>query len=146
MDGRDYFFVDRPTFDRMIEEDAFLEHAEYVGNRYGTPRAAVEELLDAGYDVYLDIDVQGAMQIKRIRPETLTIFVTPPSLPELENRLRSRGTDSDEVIRSRLEAAERELILKDHYDYVVVNDEVDRAAGEISDLIDSYKARLNRKD
>lgn len=146
VDGRDYFFVDRPTFDRMIEEDAFLEHAEYVGNRYGTPRAAVEELLDAGYDVYLDIDVQGAMQIKRIRPETLTIFVTPPSLPELENRLRSRGTDSDEVIRSRLEAAERELILKDHYDYVVVNDEVDRAAGEISDLIDSYKARLNRKD
>lgn len=146
VDGKDYFFVDHPTFERMIAEDAFLEHAEYVGNRYGTPRAAVEELLDAGYDVYLDIDVQGAMQIKRIRPETLTIFVTPPSLPELENRLRSRGTDSDEVIRSRLEAAERELILKDHYDYVVVNDEVDRAAGEISDLIDSYKARLSQKD
>lgn len=146
VDGKDYFFVDHPTFERMIAEDAFLEHAEYVGNHYGTPRAAVEELLDAGYDVYLDIDVQGAMQIKRIRPETLTIFVTPPSLPELENRLRSRGTDSDEVIRSRLEAAERELILKDHYDYVVVNDEVDRAAGEISDLIDSYKARLNQKD
>ena len=146
VDGKDYFFVDHPTFERMIAEDAFLEHAEYVGNRYGTPRAAVEELLDAGYDVYLDIDVQGAMQIKRIRPETLTIFVTPPSLPELENRLRSRGTDSDEVIRSRLETAERELILKDHYDYVVVNDEVDRAAGEISDLIDSYKARLNQKD
>ncbi len=146
VDGKDYFFVDHPTFERMIAEDAFLEHAEYVGNHYGTPRAAVEELLDDGYDVYLDIDVQGAMQIKRIRPETLTIFVTPPSLPELENRLRSRGTDSDEVIRSRLEAAERELILKDHYDYVVVNDEVDRAAGEISDLIDSYKARLSRKD
>lgn len=146
VDGKDYFFVDHPTFERMIAEDAFLEHAEYVGNHYGTPRAAVEELLDAGYDVYLDIDVQGAMQIKRIRPETLTIFVTPPSLPELENRLRSRGTDSDEVIRSRLETAERELILKDHYDYVVVNDEVDRAAGEISDLIDSYKARLNQKD
>lgn len=146
VDGKDYFFVDHPTFERMIAEDAFLEHAEYVGNRYGTPRAAVEELLDAGYDVYLDIDVQGAMQIKRIRPETLTIFVTPPSLPELENRLRSRGTDSDEVIRSRLETAERELILKDHYDYVVVNDEVDRAAGEISDLIDSYKARLSQKD
>lgn len=145
VDGKDYFFVDHPTFERMIAEDAFLEHAEYVGNHYGTPRAAVEELLDAGYDVYLDIDVQGAMQIKRIRPETLTIFVTPPSLPELENRLRSRGTDSDEVIRSRLEAAERELILKDHYDYVVVNDEVDRAAGEISDLIDSYKARLSQK-
>lgn len=146
VDGKDYFFVDHPTFERMIAEDAFLEHAEYVGNHYGTPRAAVEELLDAGYDVYLDIDVQGAMQIKRIRPETLTIFVTPPSLPELENRLRSRGTDSDEVIRSRLEAAERELILKDHYDYVVVNDEVDRAADEISDLIDSYKARLSQKD
>lgn len=146
VDGKDYFFVDHPTFERMIAEGAFLEHTEYVGNHYGTPRAAVEELLDAGYDVYLDIDVQGAMQIKRIRPETLTIFVTPPSLPELENRLRSRGTDSDEVIRSRLEAAERELILKDHYDYVVVNDEVDRAAGEISDLIDSYKARLSRKD
>ena len=146
VDGKDYFFVDHPTFERMIAEDAFLEHAEYVGNHYGTPRAAVEELLDAGYDVYLDIDVQGAMQIKRIRPETLTIFVTPPSLPELENRLRSRGTDSDEVIRSRLETAERELILKDHYDYVVVNDEVDRAADEISDLIDSYKARLSQKD
>ena len=146
VDGKDYFFVDHPTFERMIAEDAFLEHAEYVGNHYGTPKAAVDALLDEGYDVYLDIDVQGAMQIKKLRPETLTIFVTPPSLLELENRLRSRGTDSDEVIRSRLEAAERELILKDHYDYVVVNDEVDRAAGEISDLIDSYKARLSQKD
>lgn len=144
VDGRDYFFVDQPTFQRMIEEDAFLEHAEYVGNHYGTPKAAVDALLDEGYDVYLDIDVQGAMQIKRLRPETLTIFVMPPSLAELESRLRSRGTDSDAVIRSRLETAERELILKDHYDYVVVNDEVDRAASEISDLIDSYKAKLNK--
>ncbi len=145
VDGRDYFFVDHPTFERMIAEDAFLEHAEYVGNHYGTPKAAVDALLDEGYDVYLDIDVQGAMQIKKLRPETLTIFVTPPSLLELENRLRSRGTDSDEVIRSRLETAERELILKDHYDYVVVNDEVERAASEISDLIDSYKAKRKQE-
>ena len=145
VDGRDYFFVDHPTFERMIAEDAFLEHAEYVGNHYGTPKAAVDALLDEGYDVYLDIYVQGAMQIKKLRPETLTIFVTPPSLLELENRLRSRGTDSDEVIRSRLETAERELILKDHYDYVVVNDEVERAASEISDLIDSYKAKRKQE-
>lgn len=146
VDGRDYFFVDHPTFERMIAEDAFLEHAEYVGNHYGTPKAAVDALLDEGYDVYLDIDVQGAMQIKKLRPETLTIFVTPPSLLELENRLRSRGTDSNEVIRSRLETAERELILKDHYDYVVVNDEVERAASEISDLIDSYKAKRKQEN
>ena len=141
--GKDYFFVSEEEFLRMIDEGAFLEHAQFVGNRYGTPRAAVEERLDQGYDVYLDIDVQGAMQVRAQRPETLLIFIMPPSLEELERRLVGRGTDSMEVIRGRIAEAERECALRDRFDYVVVNDDADRAAAEISGIIDGYKARMN---
>ena len=127
----------------MIDEDAFLEHAEYVGNCYGTPKAAVDRQLEAGNDVYLDIEVQGAMQVKAKRPETLMIFLMPPSFEELERRLILRGKDSMETIRSRLAEAERECTQKDRFDYVVVNDEVDRAVQEISDLIDAQRQKLN---
>ena len=142
MDGVDYFFVSREEFERMIAEDAFLEHAEYVGNCYGTPRAPVEQRLKEGFDVYLDIDVQGAMQVKAIRPETLMIFLMPPSMEELERRLVSRGTNTPEEIRDRLAAAERECALRDRFDHVVVNDVVERAVDEISDLIDAEKRKL----
>ena len=142
-DGVDYFFVSRERFEEMIAEDAFLEHAEYVGNCYGTPVAAVDAMLDEGSDVYLDIEVQGAMQVKEKRPDTLLIFVMPPSLEELERRLINRGTDSMETIRSRLAAAEYEFGFRDRFDHVVVNDEVERAVDEISGLIDAHKKAVN---
>ena len=140
--GVDYYFVTRERFLEMIEEDAFLEHAEFVGNHYGTPRAEVEQRLEDGYDVYLDIDVQGALQVRAKRPETLLIFILPPSMEELERRLISRGKDDMETIRRRLAEAARECSVKDRFDYVVINDEVDRAAAEISGIIDGYKSRM----
>ena len=139
VDGVDYFFVSREQFQQMIDEGAFLEHAEYVGNCYGTPREAVERQLAEGYDVYLDIDVQGALQVKQIRPQTLMVFLMPPSMQELERRLVNRGTNTPEEIRDRLNAAERECALRDAFDHVVVNDVVERAVNEISDLIDQKK-------
>ena len=145
-EGVDYFFVTRERFLEMVEEDAFLEHAEYVGNCYGTPRAAVDAQLAEGFDVYLDIEVQGAMQIKAKRPETLMIFLMPPSFEELERRLVLRGKDSPEVIRSRLAEAERECALRGEYDHVVVNDEVERAVDEISALIDARRRQLNHPE
>jgi len=143
VEGVDYFFVTREKFAEMVANDAFLEHAEYVGNCYGTPEAAVDEKLNEGFDVYLDIDVQGAMQIKAKRPDTLMIFLMPPSLAELERRLVSRGTDSPEVIRGRLKQAEEEIAVRDRFDFTVVNDVVDRAVGEISALIDAKKKEIN---
>ncbi len=146
VDGVDYYFVSREEFNRMIDDDAFLEHAEYVGNCYGTPRAAVEKQLKDGYDVYLDIDVQGALQVKKQRPQTLMVFLMPPSMEELERRLVSRGTNTPEEIQSRLEAAERECALRDRFDYVVVNDVVERAVNEISNLIDHKKLEKNNQE
>lgn len=144
-EGVDYYFVSREEFDRMIGENAFLEHAEYVGNCYGTPRAAVERQLKDGFDVYLDIDVQGALQVKKQRPETLMVFLMPPSMEELERRLLTRGTNTPEEIRARLEAAERECALSGAFDHVVVNDIVERAVDELSDLIDSKKAEKQKR-
>lgn len=145
VDGVDYYFVSREEFERMIRDNAFLEHAEYVGNCYGTPKAAVEKMLAEGYDVYLDIDVQGAMQVKELRPETLMIFLMPPSMEELERRLVHRGTNTPEEIRSRLEAAQRECKLRDRFDHIVVNDIVDRAVEEISQIIDNCKNKKQTK-
>ena len=144
-EGVDYFFVSREKFEEMIGDDAFLEHAEYVGNCYGTPIAPVDAMLNEGDDVYLDIEVQGAMQVKEKRPDTLLIFVMPPSLEELERRLVHRGTDSAEVIRSRLATAQFEFGFRDRFDFVVVNDVVDRAVQEISDLIDAHKKKINNE-
>ena len=143
-DGVDYFFVTREKFDEMVKNGEFLEHAEYVGNCYGTPKAAVDAKLNEGYDVYLDIEVQGAMQIKAQRPETLMIFVMPPSLEELERRLITRGTDSMDVIRGRLQQAQEEFKLREQFDFTVVNDEVERAADEISEIIDAHKKEINK--
>lgn len=141
-DGVDYFFVSRAEFRQMILHDAFLEYAEYVGNFYGTPRAAVEAQLAQARDVYLDIEVQGAMQVKRNRPETLLIFVMPPSMEELERRLTGRGDVDPEIVRRRLAEAEKEISMRGEFDFVVVNDAIDRAADEISDLIDIYKTKI----
>lgn len=142
-DGIDYFFVSRAEFRQMILHDAFLEYAEYVGNFYGTPRAAVEAQLARASDVYLDIEVQGAMQVKRNRPETLLIFLMPPTMEELERRLTGRGDVAPEIVRQRLAEAEKEISMRGSFDFVVVNDAVERAADEISNLIDRYKIKIN---
>ncbi len=145
-DGVDYFFVSRDTFQSMIRAGEFLEYAEYVGNYYGTPKFAVDERLEAGCDVYLDIEVQGAMQVKRQRPETLLIFLMPPSMQELERRLVGRGQDDMDTIHRRLHEAERECAMRDAFDYVVVNDDVERVVAEINELISAHKRRLTQSN
>ena len=131
VEGKDYFFVSRERFDEMVENEELLEHAEFVGNCYGTPKSQVLSRLDAGITVVLDIEVQGAAQVKALMPEALTVFLAPPSLEALEQRLRGRGTESEEKILSRLETAKNELLLAPSYDFTVVNDDVDRAAREL---------------
>lgn len=135
VDGREYFFIQEQEFIRMIDNNELLEHAQYVSNFYGTPRKYVEEMLESGKNVLLDIEVQGARQVREKMPEAVMIFFVPPSLEELERRLVGRGTDSPEVIRSRLERARQEYKEADFYDYIIVNDDVDRAAAELSAII-----------
>lgn len=135
VDGKDYYFRSRDEFLKMIADGAFLEHAEYVGNHYGTPSAPVEEDLNAGYNVLLDIEVQGAAQVLEKRPDAVSVFLCPPSLKELERRLRGRGTDSEEKIQRRLETARREYERAKNYTYIVVNDDADKAAAELDAII-----------
>lgn len=135
MDGREYFFIDRERFDEMVERDELLEHAVYVNNCYGTPRKYVEDKLSAGMNVILDIEVQGARQIAAKVPDAVKIFVVPPSLQELERRLVNRGTDTPEAIAGRLERARQEYCEAGIYDYIIVNDDPDVAAGELNAII-----------
>ncbi|MBQ3275644.1 MAG: guanylate kinase [Oscillospiraceae bacterium] len=137
-EGVDYFFVTRERFDEMVADGELLEHAEFVGNCYGTPRSQVEKRLESGITVVLDIEVQGASQVKALMPEALTVFLAPPSLEALEQRLRGRGTETEEKIRSRLETARRELLLAPTYDFTVVNDDADRAASELAEILENW--------
>lgn len=121
MDGKDYFFISRQEFERRVKNNEFLEHAEFAGNCYGTPRAYVEKLLDSGMNVVLEIDVQGALQVMKSMPECVSVFILPPSFEELEHRLRGRGTETEEKVRERLETAKRELPYAPQYDYQIVN-------------------------
>ena len=123
----------------MVAEDAFIEHAEFVGNCYGTPQKPLDDMLAQGMDVMLDIDVQGAFQIREKRPDALMVFLMPPSFEELEKRLILRGKDSMEVIKKRLETARRECAVADKFDYIIVNDDVLRAVSEFSSIIDKEK-------
>ncbi len=134
-DGVHYHFIDVKHFQDLIEADAFLEYAEYVGNFYGTPKKYVDKAMEEGKDVILDIEVQGALQVCNKRPETIRIFIAPPSWEELERRLKSRGTDSEEKIQKRLLRAKAELQTADVYDYFVINDSVERAVQEISAIM-----------
>lgn len=136
VDGRDYRFLTREAFLRGVEAGEFVEYAEVFGQFYGTPRAPLEAAVAAGRVVLLDIDVQGAMQVRRAFPEALLIFVVPPSREVLAARLEGRGTDAPEAVRHRLDAAEREMKQKDLYDHVVVNDVLEEAVAEIRDLIE----------
>lgn len=135
VDGRDYFFLDRDRFEQMIREDAFLEHAQYVGNYYGTPAAPVLENLRNGVNVILDIEVQGASNVRRVMPEAVTVFLAPPSFEALEKRLRGRGLDSEEKIRQRLIRAREEYLEIPKYDYIVINDDADEAAEELAAIL-----------
>ena len=121
VDGKDYFFISRQEFERRVKNNEFLEHAEFAGNCYGTPRAYVEKLLDSGMNVVLEIAVQGALQVMKSMPECVSVFILPPSFEELEHRLRGRGTETEEKVRERLETAKRELPYAPQYDYQIVN-------------------------
>ena len=135
VDGKDYFFITRQEFERRVQNNEFLEHAEFAGNCYGTPRAYVEKLLDSGMNVVLEIDVQGAFQVKDKLPEAHLVFIEPPSLIVLEERLRGRGTETDEVIASRMKAAQAELARKMEYDIRIVNDDLETATRQLVDYV-----------
>lgn len=142
-DGVDYHFVDDARFDRMIAGDELLEHATYAGHRYGTPRADVEQAVANGQVVVLDIEVQGALQIRARFPEALLVFLAPPSLAELERRLRGRGTEDDDAVARRLDTAQRELANQHHFDVVAVNGRLDRCVEEVLAAIEAARhARL----
>lgn len=135
VEGIHYFFVDTKTFEDCIEEDGFLEHAQFVGNYYGTPRKYVDQLLDSGKNVVLEIEVQGALQVMAKCPEALTIFIVPPSMEELEKRIRGRRTEEESIVRQRLDKATKEIATKDEYKYVVCNDDVKNATEAIAKII-----------
>ena len=135
-EGIDYFFVDVDTFKKKIEQGELLEYAQFVGNYYGTPKAYVDQLLDEGKNVVLEIEVQGALQVMKKVPDALTIFLVPPSMEELEKRIRGRRTEAEDVIKERLDKARREIATKDQYKHVVVNDDVMRAKDDIVKIIE----------
>ena len=140
-EGVEYHFASDEEFDRLVAEGALLEHAEYAGFRYGTPRAAVLSRLDAGVPALLEIDLQGARQVRERMPEALLIFLAPPSFDELARRLTGRGTEDVERVRRRLDLARIELAAEDEFDVVVVNDTVQAAADRVVALIESPKLR-----
>ena len=143
-DGVEYFFRTREEFEQMIAEDALIEYAQYVGNYYGTPKAYVEEQLLAGKNVILEIEIQGALKVKEKFPETLLLFVTPPSAEELKNRLVGRGTETMDVVMSRLNRANEEAEGIEQYDYLVINDVLEDAVEEVHQIIRGEHHRSTR--
>ncbi|PWG64801.1 guanylate kinase [Sediminicurvatus halobius] len=141
-DGVDYHFTDEPGFRALVAEGAFLEHAEVFGRCYGTTRAAVERELAAGRDVVLEIDWQGAQQVRARMPEAVSVFILPPSRAELERRLRGRGQDSETVIARRLQEAVAEMSHYDEYDYLVINDRFDQALEDLRAIVRGRRLRL----
>ena len=144
-EGVSYFFRSKEEFERLIKEEAFLEYACLYGNYYGTPKAYVEDQLDKGNNVILEIEIQGAMNIKRMFPDAVLMFITPPSAAELEKRLRGRGTEDEATIKARLSRAAEEAEGVEDYDYIVINDEVDLCVGRIHDIVlsEKMKAKYN---
>jgi len=142
--GGHYLFIDREEFETMLAEDQLLEHADYVGDYYGTPLAPVERALAAGQDVLLELELVGARKTKQRFPEAVMIFIAPPSLSELERRLRGRGTDSEEKIQKRLARAREEIGSMREFDYVVVNDDLQSAVALFTSIISAERARAER--
>jgi guanylate kinase len=146
MEGRDYFFVDDNAFDELMKANDFLEHAQVFGHRYGTPKQPVMEALEAGKDVLFDIDWQGTQQLKQqARDDVVSIFVLPPSRGELERRLRSRALDDEQVVANRMAKANDEISHWPEYDYVIVNDDVDRALARIKEIVGAERSRRTRQ-
>lgn len=141
VDGVDYHFTGVDSFKRMIDDDAFLEHADVFGNFYGTSRSAILDRIAMGEDVILEIDWQGAQQVKQTIPEAVLVFILPPSRAELESRLRGRGTDADEVIQRRLDEAVTEMSHQAEFDYTVVNDDFDTALGDLRAIVIARRLR-----
>ena len=144
VDGREYFFVSKDEFEKMIAKGELIEYAKYVENYYGTPRDYVEKKLDEGKDVILEIDIQGALNVKKMFPDTLLLFVTPPSAEELKKRLVGRGTETMEVIESRMDRACEEAEGMENYDYLIVNDSLDRCVEEMHSIIRGEHRRSSR--
>lgn len=144
VDGVNYSFLTRDEFEKLIGEDGFLEHAEYTGNYYGTPRKAVFDNLEAGRDVILEIEVQGAMKVHEKCPEAVMVFILPPSVEELRQRLIGRGTESPDVIEKRVAEAEGEIRHAYDYDYVIMNDDLDRAIMDFAEVVSAEKKSAER--
>lgn len=144
VNGKDYFFVSKEEFEQHIRDGQMLEYAKYVDNYYGTPLKYINDTLDEGKDVFLEIEVNGAMQVRSKCPDGVFIFLTPPDLMELRQRLIHRGTDSMEVINKRIHKAFGEIQMMQNYDYAVVNDQVDNAVTKIKDIIRSERLRVPR--
>jgi guanylate kinase len=144
VNGVDYFYKTREEFEELIEQDKLLEYAEYVGNYYGTPVDYVRETLDKGKDVFLEIEVKGARQVREKFPEGLFIFLMPPSLDELKNRIVTRGTETEDLITNRLLTAREEIEMMDLYDYIVENDQVDLACERINAIVKAEHCRRER--
>ena len=144
-DGVNYHFVTREAFQERIDRGEFLEYAEYVGNFYGTSMAVIREKLDQGVDVILEIESQGAAKVRQKMPEAVSLFLVPPSFEELSRRLHGRGTDSEEVIQRRLATAREEVRELEHYDYIVINDTIENAVGEILAILVAEGCRKERR-
>ena len=146
VDGRDYHFIDRKRFDTMVEKGELLEWAEVFGNRYGTPRKPVQQALEIGRDVLFDIDWQGTQQLReKADRDLVSVFVLPPSIPDLERRLKSRAQDSDEVIRGRMAKAADEMSHWAEYDYVVINHDIERAFAEVRAILSAERLKRERQ-
>lgn len=142
--GKHYFFVTEEEFEKTMEADGLLEYARYCGNYYGTPRAYVEQCLREGKDVVLEIEIQGALKIKKKFPEAVLVFVTPPSAEELKKRLVGRGTETDDVIERRLSRAVEEAEGIENYDYIVINDDLDRCAEDIHAIVKASRCKAEQ--
>lgn len=143
VDGREYYFITKEKFLKMIDNDEFLEYAQYADNYYGTPQKAVEDMLNEGYNVFLEIEVQGGVQIMEKCPDCLSIFIVPPSLEVLEQRLRGRGTETEEVIEKRMKTALVEQGYTSQYDFVVENDIVEKTVDDIINIVKTEKEKRN---
>ena len=145
VDGRDYHFVDDARFDEMVANGAFLEWAHVFGHRYGTLKSEVMKVIEGGRDVLLDIDWQGTQQLKQVDPDIVRVFILPPSMEELERRLRSRGTDSDEVIGRRMERAAAEISHWAEYDYVLINNDAEKCRELVNNILKAERLKATRR-
>ena len=143
-DGREYFFKTVEEFETMIENNQLIEYAKYVGNYYGTPKEYVEKMLDEGKDVILEIEMQGTMKVKEMMPETVLVFITPPTAEELKKRLEGRGTEDSETIKARLKRASEEVVYMDKYDYLLINDKLDECVVNLHKIVQMEHSKVSR--